>query len=54
VSDRLIQVFRPSFGKEELEALREPFQTGWIRLGPKTAEFEEKFASHVGVKYAVM
>jgi perosamine synthetase len=51
--DKLIQVFRPSFGEEEIEALREPFRTGWIGLGPKTAEFEEKFAAYVGAKYAV-
>jgi len=53
VSDTIIQVFKPSFGEEELEALREPFRTGWIGLGPKTAEFEEKFAAYVGAKYAV-
>ena len=34
--DRMIPVFKPSFGEEELEALREPFKTGWIGLGPKT------------------
>ena len=50
---RLIQVFKPSFGEEELQALRGPFETGWIGLGPKTAEFEEKFAAYVGAKYAV-
>ncbi len=32
----MIPVFKPSFGEEELEALREPFKTGWIGLGPKT------------------
>ena len=48
-----IQVFRPSFGEEELEALREPFETGWIGLGPKTRAFEEEFAAYVGAKYAV-
>lgn len=53
MSQRFIQVFKPSFGKEELEALKEPFETGWIGLGPKTAEFEEKFAEYVGAKYAV-
>jgi perosamine synthetase len=48
-----IQVFKPSLGEEEIEALREIFKTGWIGLGPKTAEFEEKFAAYVGAKYAV-
>jgi perosamine synthetase len=49
----MIPVFKPSFGEEELEALREPFETGWIGLGPKTAEFEEKFAAYVGASHAV-
>jgi len=49
----LIQVFKPSLGQEELDALAEIFKTGWIGLGPKTAEFEQKFAEYVGVKHAV-
>ncbi len=49
----MIPVFKPSFGEEELEALREPFQTGWIGLGPKTREFEKRFAEYIGTKYAV-
>ena len=49
----MIQVFKPSLGEEELEGLREIFKTGWIGLGPKTTEFEEKFAAYVGAKYAV-
>jgi|TARA_B100000315_G_scaffold109106_1_gene100119 perosamine synthetase len=49
----MIPVFKPCYGKKELEALCEPFRTGWIGSGPKTKEFEEKFAKYIGVKYAV-
>ena len=49
----MIPVFKPCFGEEELEALRGPFETGWIGLGPKVKEFEERFAEYIGVKYAV-
>lgn len=49
----MIPVFKPCYGEEELEALKEPFSTGWIGLGPKTKEFEEKFASFIGTDYAV-
>lgn len=49
----MIQVFKPSLGEEELDALQEIFKTGWIGLGPKTAEFEERFAEYVGAKYAI-
>lgn len=49
----LIQVFRPSFGQEEIDAVAEVLKSGWLGLGPKTAEFEEKFAAYCGAKYAV-
>ena len=49
----MIPLFKPSYGKEELDALKEPFKTGWIGLGPKTKEFEEKFVKYIGGKYAV-
>lgn len=49
----MIPVFKPCFGAEELEALREPFETGWIGLGPKTKQFEEEFAAFGGVPHAV-
>ncbi len=48
-----IPLFKPSYGQEELESLREPFETGWIGLGPKTKKFEEKFGEYVESKYAV-
>jgi perosamine synthetase len=49
----VIQVFKPSLGKEELEGLAEIFESGWIGLGPKTAEFEQRFAEYVGAHFAV-
>ncbi len=49
----MIQVFKPGLGKEEIQALTEIFETGWIGLGPKTAEFEKKFAEFTGAKYAI-
>jgi perosamine synthetase len=33
--------------------LQEIFKTGWIGLGPKTEEFENKFGQYVGASYAV-
>jgi perosamine synthetase len=49
----LLPVFRPNYGAEEIKAVTEVLKSGWIGLGPKTAEFEKRFASYVGVKYAV-
>ena len=49
----MIQVFKPSLGEEELDALREIFRSGWVGLGPKTAEFERAVAAYVGAPHAV-
>lgn len=45
----MINVFQPSLGKEELERIREVFESNWLGKGPLNAEFEEKFASHLKV-----
>lgn len=40
-------------GDEEVKAVEEVLRSGWIGLGPKTKEFEDKFAQYVGAKYAI-
>ncbi len=49
----MIQVFRPSMGQEEIDAVAEVIRSGWIGLGPRTAEFERRFASFCGTPWAV-
>jgi len=49
----LVPIFRPSYGEEELRGVMEVFQSGWIGLGPKTAEFEKRFARYIGIPHAV-
>ncbi len=49
----MIPVFRPAYGRQEFEAVREVMKSGWVGLGPKTRQFEEEFAAYQGVKYAV-
>jgi len=49
----MIQVFSPSITDREIEAVADVMRSGWLGLGPKTAEFEAKFAEYVGAKYAV-
>lgn len=49
----LIPVFRPNFGKEEIEAVSNILKSGWIGLGPKTEEFENRFADYLGAQFAV-
>ena len=53
MNDPMIQVFQPSLGEEELAAVAETFRTGWIGLGPRTTEFENRFAEYVGAKHAI-
>jgi perosamine synthetase len=49
----LIPVFKPTHDETELRYLREVIESGWWGMGPKTARFEELFATFVGVKHAV-
>lgn len=43
----------PVRGKEEMEQLTEVFQSGTWTYGPKTAEFEQKFAEYHDCKYGI-
>ncbi|MGS2642371.1 aminotransferase class V-fold PLP-dependent enzyme [Streptosporangium sp. LJ11] len=45
----MINVFQPSVGEEELEAVREVFSANWLGYGPRTRAFEAEFAAHLKV-----
>lgn len=45
-----IQVFRPTLGQDELLAVADSFNTGWIGKGRKVDEFEAAWAGHIGAK----
>lgn len=53
LEQKLIPVFRPNYGNEEIEAVTQVLKSGWIGLGPKTEEFEKKFAEYLGAPYAI-
>lgn len=48
-----IPVFKPAVGEDEWYALKECFETGWIGLGPKTAQFEKAFGEFIGAPYVI-
>ena len=48
-----IRLFKPSFGDEELQAVKEAFDRSWVGLGPMVSEFEEKWAEFTGAKLAI-
>ncbi|HEX9750329.1 MAG TPA: DegT/DnrJ/EryC1/StrS family aminotransferase [candidate division Zixibacteria bacterium] len=43
----------PSIGEAEIDAVVETLRGGWLTSGPRVREFEEAFASAVGVRHAV-
>lgn len=48
-----IPVLRPYFGDDEVEAIREVLNSGWVGPGTKVEVFEKAFADYVGTRFAV-
>ncbi len=48
-----IQLFRPLICEEAIQAVGDVLRSGWIGLGPKTGEFEHRFADFVGAPFCV-
>jgi perosamine synthetase len=44
----------PDISEEEIASVVETLRSGWITTGPKTKEFERRFAEATGAKHAVM
>lgn len=49
----MIPVLSPSANEKMIEEMTKVLRSGWWGYGPKTQEFEKKFADYVGVKYAI-
>ena len=43
----------PDIGDDELSEVVETLRSGWITTGPKTREFETRFAERVGARHAI-
>ena len=48
-----IPFYLPYITNNEISAVVETLKSGWLSMGNKTIEFEEKFSKYVGSKYAV-
>lgn len=48
-----IPLQKPSLGKEEIDAVKEVFESGWLGLGSKVQEFEEGLKRFLKAKYVV-
>ncbi len=49
----MIPVLRPTIDEQTKRELLEVLDSGWWGFGPKTQEFEKKFAEYVGAKYCI-
>lgn len=49
----MIPIAKPLIGEEEKNAVRQVLESGMIAAGPKTEEFEKRFADFVGTKYGI-
>ncbi len=48
----MIPITKPFLTEDEVELARQAILSGWVTQGPRVKEFEDKFASFVGAKYA--
>jgi dTDP-4-amino-4,6-dideoxygalactose transaminase len=49
----MIPIAKPLIGNEEKIAVMQVLDSGMLASGPKTEEFEKKFAEFIGTKYAI-
>ena len=48
-----IPLFALNYDEQEQKAVLDVLRSGWISMGPKTAELETAFSAHVGCPYAI-
>jgi dTDP-4-amino-4,6-dideoxygalactose transaminase len=53
VREEFLPPFAPCLGEEEYDEVVDTLRSGWITMGPKTRQFEEAFARHVGASHAI-
>ena len=53
VKEHIVPFHQADVGEEEAQAAADVIRSGWLTMGPKTIEFEQKFASYVGAKHAI-
>jgi dTDP-4-amino-4,6-dideoxygalactose transaminase len=49
----LIPLFDVQLEQRHLDAVADTLRSGWLTMGPRTQEFEQVFAEHLGCKHAI-
>ena len=49
----MVPVFDLRLTREDLDAVAETLRSGWLTMGPRTLEFERRFAEAIGAQHAV-
>lgn len=50
---QLIPLFDVELSAGEIEAAADALRSGWLTMGPRTEQFEQAFAEHLGARHAV-
>lgn len=53
LEQEFLPFYVPDIRDEEIAAVAEVLRSGWLTTGPKTKEFEQRFAELVGTKHAI-
>ena len=53
VREEFLPFNQPDITQAEIDEVVDTLRSGWITTGPKTKEFERRFAEYVGVRHAI-
>jgi dTDP-4-amino-4,6-dideoxygalactose transaminase len=53
VRNEFLPFYKPVISDKEIEEVIHTLKSGWITTGPKTMEFQKKFAEYIGIKNAI-
>src|SRR6185436_12077934 len=48
-----IPISKPFFGTEELAAVQQTLESGWVVQGPWVRQFEDKFSAFIGCRFSI-
>jgi dTDP-4-amino-4,6-dideoxygalactose transaminase len=52
-STQFLPFHLPLIEEDDMRAVHEVLETGWITTGPRAAQFEQEFARYIGARHAI-